>query len=74
MLIFLSLSSCSNAKTKSLFTPWKLGSIKWFKFSFCANNSGFDKYLFQIIVLWKPDFNCGNNFALSWVDKVTTGT
>ena len=20
------------------------------------------------------DFNCGNNFALSWVDKVTTGT
>ena len=40
----------------------------------CANNSGFDRYLFQLIVLLKPDFNCGNNFALSWVDKVTTGT
>ena len=31
----------------------------------CANNSGFDRYLFQLIVLLKPDFNCGNNFALS---------
>ena len=27
-------------------------------------------YLFQLIVLLKPDFN----FILSWVDKVTTGT
>ena len=44
------------------------------KFAFCANNSGFAKYLFQVIVLLKPFFNCGNNFALSWVDKVTTGT
>ena len=24
-------------------------------------NSGFDKYLFQLIVLLKPDFNCVNN-------------
>ena len=37
-------------------------------------NSGFDKYLFQLIVLLKPDLNCVNNFALSWVDKVTTIT
>ena len=22
----------------------------------------------------KPDFRCCNNFALSWVDEVTTGT
>ena len=22
----------------------------------------------------QPDFNCCNSFALSWVDKVTTGT
>ena len=21
-----------------------------------------------------PDFNCSSSFALSWVDKVTTGT
>ena len=40
----------------------------------CANNSGFDRYLFQLIVLLKPDFNCDNNFALSLVDKVTIGT
>ena len=69
--IFLLLVICvssSNAKTKSLFTPWKIGSTKWFKFGFWGNNSGFGTYLFQLIV------NCGNNFALSWVDKVTTGT
>ena len=69
--IFLLLVICvssSNAKTKSLFTPSKIGSTKWFKFGFWGNNSGFGRYLFQLIV------NCGNNFALSWVDKVTTGT
>ena len=26
------------------------------------------------MTLLKPDFNCSNNFALSFVDKVTTGT
>ena len=67
-------ASFSNTKTKSLVTPWKLGSIKWFKFAFSANNSGFGRYLFQLFVILKPDFNCGNNYALSWVDKVTTGT
>ena len=30
--------------------------------------------MFQLLVLLKPDFNCWSNFALSWVDKVTTGT
>ena len=35
---------------------------------------GSDWYLFQLIVLLKRDFNCWNDFALSWVDKVTTGT
>ena len=34
----------------------------------------FDSYLFQLIVLLKPDFNCRSNFALSCVNKVTTGT
>ena len=33
----------------------------------------FDSYLFQLIVLLKPDFNFWSNFA-SWIDKVTTGT
>ena len=47
--------------------------MKSFKFEFCANNSGLAEYLFQLIVFLKPDFNCGNKFALSWVDKVTTG-
>ena len=40
----------------------------------CANNLGFDKYLFQFITLLKPDFSYCNNFALSCVDKVTAGT
>ena len=30
--------------------------------------------MFQLITLLKPDFNCCNNFSLSSVDKVTTGT
>ena len=33
-----------------------------------------DWCLFQLIVVLKPDFNCWSNFALSWVDKVTTET
>ena len=44
------------------------------KLGFFANNSGFGKYLFQLINFLKPDFSCCNNFALSCVDKVTTGT
>ena len=74
LLLLVLCASSSNARTKSLFTPWKLGSIKWFKFAFCANNSGFARYLFLLIVLLNPDFNYGVNFALSWVDKVTAGT
>ena len=67
-------ASFLNAKTKTLFTPWELGSTKWFKLGFCGNNSDFDRYLFQLVVLLKPDFNCGNSYILSWVDKVTTGS
>ena len=63
-----------NSKTKSLFSPWKLSTTKQFKFGFCANNAGFDRYLLQLIVLLKPDFNYGYKFTLSSVDKVTTGT
>ena len=33
-----------------------------------------EKYLLQLTALLNPGFNCCNNFALSWVDKVTTGT
>ena len=29
----------------------------------------FDWFLFQLIVLLKPGFNCCNSFSLSWVDK-----
>ena len=75
LLLLVLCVSFSNTKTKSLFIPWKRGLTKWFNFGFCANNSGFDRYLFQLIVLLKSDSNiCVNNFALSWVDKVTTGT
>ena len=73
MCTFLS-SSFSNDKTKSLFTPWKLGSIKKSKYWFCLSGETFGWYLFQLIVLLKPDFNCSSSFALSWVDKFTTET
>ena len=53
------------AKQKSLSIPWKLGFTKWFKFGFCVNNFGVNKYLFQLIVILKPDFNHVSNFALS---------
>ena len=58
---------------------WKvylfLESLAQLKFRFLANNSGFAWYLlFQLIVLLKPDFNCGNNFTLTWVEKVTIQT
>ena len=33
-----------------------------------------DWYLFQLIVLLKPDSNCFNSFTLSWVNKVTART
>ena len=51
-----------------------LTQLNLFKFGFCANNFVFGRYLFQLIVPLKPDFNCGNSFALFWVDKITTGT
>ena len=31
-------------------------------------------YLFQLIVLLKPDSNCFNSFTLSWVNKLTIRT
>ena len=72
MRTFLS-SSFSNDKIRSLFTPWKLGSVKKSKNWFCLSRENFGLYLFQSIVLLKPDFNCCNSFSLSWVDIVVTG-
>ena len=66
--------SISNSKTKSLFTPWKYKSIKKSKYWFILSVDTFDWYLFQLIVLVKPDVNCSSSFVLSWFDKVTTGT
>ena len=59
---------------KYLFTPWKLQSTMWFRYLFWSDLFILDWYFFQSIVLLKPDFNCCSNFALSWVDKVTTAT
>ena len=56
----------SNDKPKS---PWKLGSVEKSKYGFGACVVTFVRYLFQSIVLLKPDFNCCNSFALSWVDN-----
>ena len=64
----------SNDKTKSLVTPWKLGSIKKSKYQFHCYTVTFGSYSFQLPVLLKPDFNYSSSFVLSSVDKVTTGT
>ena len=48
--------------------------FKWFRFGFILNNPGFDKHLFQLFTLLKPDLNCWSSLELSCVDKVTTGT
>ena len=64
----------SNNKTKILFTPWKLGSIKKSQYGFGACIDTFDWYLFQLVVLSKPNFNYYNSFASSWVHKVESGT
>ena len=66
-------SSSLNDKTKSLFTPGKLGSIRTSKYLFSAWCFVLGRYLFQLIVLLNPDSNCLENFILSWVDKVKTG-
>ena len=63
----------SNDKTKGLFTPWKLGSIKKSKYWFRAYSVILDGYFFQLIVLSKPDSSCFNNVTLSWVQRVTAG-
>ena len=69
MCTFLS-PSFSNDKTKDLFTPWELGSIKKSRYWFCLSVDAFVWYLSQLIVLLKPNFNCCNGFALFIVDKI----
>ena len=59
--------------TKSLFTPWKLGSIRKSKYLFCTWFVILGRYLFQLIVLLKLDSNYLRSFIFSWVDIVTTG-
>ena len=73
MHTFLSYSF-PNDKTKGLFIPWKLRSIKKSKYWFNLSVDTFGWYFFQSIALLKPDFNYYNSFALSWIDKVTVGT
>ena len=69
-VMFYLCSNISNDKTKSLVTPWKLGSIKWSKYRYSTCVDIFDWYLFKLIVCLNPDFNCCSSFALSSVDKV----
>ena len=67
-------SLSSNDETKSLFSSWKLGPIKYSKYLLHAYVDTLYWYLFQIIMCLNPDFNCCNNFALFWVDKFTNRT
>ena len=77
MFTFLS-SLLSNDKIKSLFTRLKLGSNKKSKYGIGAWIVTFDLLLlesfFTLVAYLKPNFNCCNSFAISWVDKVTTRT
>ena len=61
-------------KRKSLFTPRKLGSTKKSKYVFRPYTVTFGSYPFQLVALLKPGFNCRSNLALSFIDKVTSGT
>ena len=60
--------------SKGLFATCKLASIKKSKYLFCASSDVLDRYIFQLIVLLKPNSICLSSFTLSWVHKVTTGT
>ena len=51
-----------NDKTKSLFTPWKLGLAKKSKYWFRSSTGTFDSYLFLLIFLLKPEFDCSSSF------------
>ena len=64
--------SFSNYNTKSLFTPWKLGSIKWTRYEFWDICSTFDWYLFQLRIRLNLNLTFSSHFGLSWVDDVTT--
>ena len=52
----------------------KTWSIRQSKYFFFAWFVVLDRYLFQLIVLLKPDSNYLRSFMFSWVDKVTTRT
>ena len=64
----------AKAKPTTLYTFQKLGSDKIIKYWFWAFAVIFYWYLFHLIVLLNPDFNCFGSIALSRVDKVITET
>ena len=49
------------------------GSIKWFKLLVLGWLVISDLYLFHLIALLNPVFNCANNLLLSSVDGLTIG-
>ena len=64
-----------NSKAKNLLISWKLVSNKKLKYWFCTCVLTFVRSLSQVIMHLDPDFSCFSSFfALSLVDKVTTGT
>ena len=67
-------SSFSNARTNSLLTLLKVRSVKRLRLLFTVCLEIADLYLFHLIALSNPFFNCSNNLFSFSVDKVTTGT
>ena len=76
MLLLITLVLYFNLLISSYNSFWNDYSpaIKKSKYWCIVSVDTFDWYLFQLIAILKPDFNYSSSFALSWVDKVTTGT
>ena len=64
----------SNDKTDNLLFFVNLGSIKWFKWLVLVWLVISHLYLFHLIVLLSPDFNCSKRLWSSIADKVTSST
>ena len=60
--------------TNNLLPFVNVGSIKWFKWLVLVWLVISDLYLFHLIVLLNPDFNCSKKLLSSFADKVTTGS
>ena len=72
LILFLVVDQVS--KQKVYVFPERLDQLSNLNIVFFHSLVTFNRYLFQLIALVNPNFNCCNSFASSKVDKVTTGS